>query len=181
MHLKMATQSKDLSAVTPESLLGHSLIRVPEDQIPCCHWLHKVSLYLQSQDWKGISWGARQVDQWSKSITAQPWVQVPGSTMVPNVSARVEAETRGLQGLADFLGDILPQKSKAEIAKGGNWCPLTSMCVQRCIPLYTAHTYHTQEAVELRGAEGSLCFAFRKVIEKSWTAEEQQWYDKQTQ
>lgn len=37
MHLKMATQSKDLSAVNLEILLGHSLIRVPEDQIPCCH------------------------------------------------------------------------------------------------------------------------------------------------
>lgn len=83
--------------------------------------------------------------------------------MVPSMSAQVEAETRGLQGLADFLGDILPQKSKAEVAKGGICCPLTSMCVQRCIPLYTAHTHHTQEAVELRGAGGLFALLLEKL------------------
>lgn len=85
--------------------------------------------------------------------------------MVPSVSQpQSGGETRGLQGLAAFLGDILPQRSKAEIARGGRLTPSDLYVRQRCIPLYTAHTHHTHKRLLNWG--GVSFFAFREVIEK---------------
>lgn len=86
--------------------------------------------------------------------------------MVPSVSQpQGGGETRGLQGLAAFLGDILPQRSKAEIARGGRLTPSDLYVRQRCVPLYTAHTHHTHKRLKrlLNWGGGSLSLLLEKL------------------
>lgn len=81
--------------------------------------------------------------------------------MVPSVSQpQGGGETRGLQGLAAFLGDILPQRSKAEIARGGRLTSSDLHVRQRCIPLYTAHTHHMHKRLLSCAGGGGLFLCF---------------------
>lgn len=78
------------------------------------------------------------------------------------ISAPGWGQRLDLQELADFLGEILAQRSKAEIARGGRLMP-SDLCVraEMYTLIYCTYTPHAQEAVELRGGRffaSLLCF-----------------------